>query len=117
MVHSLKLTMLQLMDTEFALKVRHKFVIAFQKWKQLNQLKSHNKVGDWVEVACEYAPGTCSYGGVGFIGAIETNEEGRISCTVSYILDKRIEKWVDPARITVTIMPYTTPPEGGCAPW
>jgi hypothetical protein len=30
MVHSLKLTMQQLMDTEFALKVRHTFVIAFQ---------------------------------------------------------------------------------------
>jgi hypothetical protein len=59
-----------------------------------------------VEVACEYAPGTCSDGGVGFIGAIETNEDGRISCTVSYILDKRLEKWVDPARIVVTIMPY-----------
>jgi hypothetical protein len=59
-----------------------------------------------VEVACEYAPGTCSDGGVGFIGAIETNEDGGISCSVSYILDKRIEKWVDPARITVTIMPY-----------
>ena len=59
-----------------------------------------------MEVACEYAPGTCSDGGVGFIGAITPDEAGKISCTVSYILDKRIEKWVDPSRITVTIMPY-----------
>jgi hypothetical protein len=61
------------------------------------------KVGDWVEVAYEYAPGTCSDGGVAFIMAIDYNEAGRANCTV---IDKRIEKFVDQARITVTIMPF-----------
>jgi hypothetical protein len=65
-----------------------------------------DKVGDWVEVAYEYAPGTCSDGGVAFIMAIEKNDSGRAICTVSYIIDSRIEKFVDQARITVTIMPY-----------
>ncbi len=64
------------------------------------------KVGDWVEVAYEYAPGTCSDGGVAFIMAIDKDESGRAICTVSYIIDSRIEKFVDQSRITVTIMPY-----------
>jgi hypothetical protein len=63
-------------------------------------------VGDWVEVAYEYAPGTCSDGGGAFIMAIAEDDAGRKICTVSYILDKRIEKYVDQARITVTIMPF-----------
>ncbi len=42
MVHALKPTMLALMDTVHAIKV-----------------------GDWVEVLYDYAPGTCSDGGVG----------------------------------------------------
>ncbi len=63
-------------------------------------------MGDWVEVAYEYAPGTCSDGGVAFIMSIVKDDSGRAICTVSYILDKRIEKFVDQSRITVTIMPY-----------
>jgi hypothetical protein len=70
-------------------------------------------VGDWVEVLYEYGPGTCSDGGVGTVAAIETTEEGKIYCTVGYVLDKRIETGIDSSRITVTItsMPYkdTTP--------
>jgi hypothetical protein len=38
--------------------------------------------------------------------AIADNDVGRKICTVSYILDKRIEQFVDQARITITIMPY-----------
>jgi hypothetical protein len=63
-------------------------------------------VGDWVEVLYEYGPGTCSDGGVGTVAAIETTEEGKIYCTVGYVLDKRIETGIDSSRITVTIMPY-----------
>ena len=60
-------------------------------------------MGDWVEVAYEYAPGTCSDGGVAFIMSINKDDSGRATCTVSYILDKRIERFVDQSRITVTI--------------
>jgi hypothetical protein len=35
-----------------------------------------------------------------------TTEEGKIYCTVGYVLDKRIETDIDSSRITVTIMPY-----------
>jgi hypothetical protein len=38
--------------------------------------------------------------------AIDKDDSGRAICTVSYILDSRIEKFVDQSRITVTIMPY-----------
>jgi hypothetical protein len=38
--------------------------------------------------------------------AIADDDAGRKFCTVSYILDKRTEKFVDQARITVTIMPF-----------
>ncbi len=66
------------------------------------------KVGDWVEVTYEYAPGTCSDGGVASIMAIDKDDSGRAICTVSYIIDSRIEKFVDQSRITVTItgIPY-----------
>jgi hypothetical protein len=47
------------------------------------------KVGDWVEVMCEYAPGSCSDGGVGEIMKIVWDDEDRAWCTVSYVLDKR----------------------------
>jgi hypothetical protein len=42
------------------------------------------KVGDWVEVLCEYAPGTCSDGGVGSIVKIERDADERTWCTVSF---------------------------------
>ena len=64
------------------------------------------KVGDYVEVLCEYAPGTCSDGGIGFIGKMDTGEDGTVYCTVSYVLDARIETRVEAHRITVTPMPY-----------
>ncbi len=38
-----------------------------------------NKVGDYVEVLCEYAPGTCgtcSDGGIGFIMKIDNDNDG-----------------------------------------
>ena len=44
--------------------------------------------------------------GVGTVASIETTEEGKIYCTVGYVLDKRIETGIDSSRITVTIMPY-----------
>ncbi len=83
MIHPLKPTMDQLLRTDHALKV-----------------------GDWVEVNCEYAPGTCSDGGVGEIMKINMDEDDRAWCTVSYVLDKRIETCIDQKRITVTIIPW-----------
>jgi hypothetical protein len=83
MVHELKPTMLQLEDSDRAIKV-----------------------GDYVEVLYEYAPGTCSDGGVGVIAAIHEDEGGKKTVTVGYVLDKRIEKGIDVSRITVTMMPF-----------
>jgi hypothetical protein len=83
MIHPLKPTMDQLLRTGHALKV-----------------------GDWVEIMCEYAPGTCSDGGVGEIMEISKDEDDRAWCTVSYVIDKRIETCIDQKRITVTIMPW-----------
>ena len=64
------------------------------------------KVGDWVEVLYEYAPGTCSDGGIGTIRSIDEDGDGNKWCSVAYVLDKRIETGIDLSRITVTIMPY-----------
>ncbi len=83
MVHNLKPTMQALMGT-------------------LNSIK----VGDWVEVLYEYAPGTCSDGGVGTIRSIDEDGDGNQWCSVAYVIDKRIETGIDLSRITVTIMPY-----------
>jgi hypothetical protein len=83
MVHCLKPTMQELMGTIHAIRV-----------------------GDWVEVLYDYAPGTCSDGGIGTIMALEKDAEGKQTCRVSYILDKRIETGLSLKRITVTMMPY-----------
>jgi hypothetical protein len=84
MVHKLKPTMLQLLDTERTIKV-----------------------GDWVEVMYEYAPGTCSDGGVGTVMAIvKDDEDGKAWLTVSYVLDYVDSELIDASRITVTMMPY-----------
>jgi hypothetical protein len=83
MVHRLKPTMDKLFGTHHAIKV-----------------------GDYVEVLCEYAPGTCSDGGIGCIAKMETSEGGIVYCTVAYVLDARIETRVEAHRITVTPMPY-----------
>jgi hypothetical protein len=83
MMHPLKPTMEKLLGTAHALKV-----------------------GDWVEVLYTYAPGLCSDGGIGEIYDIKYGEDGKPRCNVSYILDRRIEVDIDPARIMVTIMPY-----------
>ncbi len=64
------------------------------------------KVGDWVEVLSEYQPGTCSDGGIVAVMEIQRNDEHKAWCTVSYVLDKRIEAHIDQSRITVTIMTY-----------
>jgi hypothetical protein len=64
------------------------------------------KVGDYVEVLCEYAPGTCSDGGIGYIMNIDRDDDGLVYCTVSYVLDTRIETRIEANRITVTPMPY-----------
>jgi hypothetical protein len=53
MVHKLKPTMQQLLGIENAIKV-----------------------GDFVEVLYEYAPGTCSDGGVGIVSAISKDDKG-----------------------------------------
>jgi hypothetical protein len=83
MVHCLKPTMDKLMGTHHAIKV-----------------------GDYVEVLCEYAPGTCSDGGIGYIMSMDTDEDGHVFSTVSYVLDSRIETKIECNRITVTPMPY-----------
>jgi hypothetical protein len=83
MVHHLKPTMDKLLGTHHAIKV-----------------------GDYVEVLCEYAPGTCSDGGIGFIMNMDTDEEGQVFSTVSCVLDSRIETKIEANRITVTPMPY-----------
>ena len=83
MVHKLKPTMLQLEDSERAIKV-----------------------GDYVEVLYEYAPGTCSDGGVGVIAEIHECDEGIKTVTVGYVLDNRIERGIAVSRITVTMMPF-----------
>ena len=74
--------------------------------QDLMGMKNAIKVGDWVEGLYDYAPGTCSDGGVGEIMAIDEDEEGIRSCRVSYVLDKRIETGIALNRITVTVMPY-----------
>ncbi len=83
MIHPLKPTMEALLRTDHAMKV-----------------------GGWVEVLCEYAPGICSDGGVGEIMKIIRDDQDRVWCTVCYVRDKRIENGIDPKRITVTIMPW-----------
>ena len=83
MVHLLKPDMLSLMGTIHAIKV-----------------------GDWVEVQYEYAPGTCSDGGIGTVSAVNTDETGNVFCSVGYVLDKRIETGIEARRVTVTMMPY-----------
>ncbi len=83
MVHPLKPTMEKLVGTHHAIKV-----------------------GDYVEVLCEYAPGTCSDGGIGYIMNIEHDNDGLIYCTVSHVLDSRIETRIKAKKITVTPMPY-----------
>jgi hypothetical protein len=65
MIHHLKPRMDELLRTDHALKV-----------------------GDWVEVMCEYAPGTCSDGGVGEIMEISKDDDDRAWCTVSYVLSR-----------------------------
>ncbi len=51
-------------------------------------------------------PGSCSDEGVGEIMKFIRDDEDRAWCTVSYVLDKRIETGIDQKRITVTIMPW-----------
>jgi hypothetical protein len=82
MIHALKPTLASLLQTEYAVKV-----------------------GDWFEVLWEYAPGTCSDGGVGSIVEIIRDTNGRAWSTVCYVLDKLTETKIDQSRITVTIMP------------
>jgi hypothetical protein len=81
MIHPLKPTMKQLLDTEGQIKV-----------------------GDYVEVLYEYAPGTCSDGGVGVVVKIETDDDEKSWLTVSYVLDNRIETGIEESRITITMM-------------
>ncbi len=76
MVHKLKPTMQQLLDTERAIKVR-----------------------DWVEVLHEYAPSTCSDGGVGTVITITKDDNRKAWLTVSYVLDCRIETRIEESRI------------------
>jgi hypothetical protein len=83
MVHKLKPTLGKLLGTQHAIKV-----------------------GDWVEVLYEYAPGTCSDGGIGEVYEIRMDEAGTAWCNVAYVLHHRIEKDIHQSRITVTIMPY-----------
>ena len=64
------------------------------------------KVGDWVEVQYEYAPGTCSDGGIGTVSIISKDEADNVFCSVGHVLDKRIETGIEARRITVTMMPY-----------
>jgi hypothetical protein len=83
MVHKLKPTLGKLLGTQHAIKV-----------------------GDWVEVLYEYAPGTCSDGGIGEVFEIRMDEDDIAWCNVAYVLDHRIEKDIHQSRITVTMMPY-----------
>jgi hypothetical protein len=62
MIHPLKPTMEKLLRTDHAIKF-----------------------GDWVEVLYEYAPGTCSDGGVGSIMKITRDTDDRSWCTVSFV--------------------------------
>jgi hypothetical protein len=75
--------------------------------QQLQGTDNAIKVGDYVEVLYEYAPGTCSDGGVGTVSAIFKDGKGTTWCTVGYILDSRIETGIHhEGRITVTMMPF-----------
>jgi hypothetical protein len=73
---------------------------------QLEDSERAIKVGDYVEVLYEYAPGTCLDGGVGTIMEIHKDDAGRNTVTVNYVLDKRIETRIAVSRITVTMMPF-----------
>jgi hypothetical protein len=70
---------------------------------QLEDSERAIKVEDYVEVLYEYAPGTCSDGGVGTIMEIHKDDAGR---KVNYVIDKRIETRIAVSRITVTMMPF-----------
>jgi hypothetical protein len=83
MVHKLKPTLGKLLGTQHAIKVR-----------------------DWVEVLYEYAPGTCSDGGIGEIFQNWMKLALITWCDVAYVLDHCIEKYINQSRITVTMMPY-----------
>ncbi len=74
--------------------------------QQLFDTERAIKVGDWVEVLYEYAPGTCSDGGVGTVMAITKDEDGKAWLTVNYVLDCRIETRIEERRIPATMMPY-----------
>ncbi len=64
MVHLLKPHMLSLMGTIHAIKV-----------------------GDWVEVQYEYAPGTCSDGGIGTVSAVNTDHRVQLWCAQDHLLN------------------------------
>jgi len=74
-------------------------------------------VGEWVEILHEYAPGVCSDGGVGCIlevhQAVDPSESepalaDAMTIDVKYLLDGRVEKRINLARITVIPMPFVS---------
>jgi hypothetical protein len=81
-------------------------------WEEQKELEDV-KVGDWVEVAYEYMPGTCSDGGIGVITRLMTTDEGiwtvlTLFATVRYVLDNRKEHSVTMDRLTIIPMPFKT---------
>ena len=78
---------------------------------------SRLRVGEWVEVTYEYAPGVCSDGGVGCIKRVheaadpagtEPSLDDAMTVDVKYLLDGRTEKCIHLNRITVIPMPYVS---------
>jgi hypothetical protein len=81
-------------------------------WEE-RALLSTVSVGDGVEVAYDYMPGTCSDGGIGVITSLinlhddsDLREPDKLYATVKYIIGGRVEHSIEMNRLTVVRMPF-----------
>ncbi len=81
-------------------------------WEE-QKLLANVKIGDWVEVAYDYLPDTCSDGGIGVITALinvsddpEIRIPDELYATVRYVIGNRVEHSVEMKRLTVVPMPF-----------
>ncbi len=81
-------------------------------WEERALLATVN-VGDYVDVAYDYMPGTCSDGGIGVITALinlhdnpALRDPDKLYATVKYIIGGRVEHSIEMYRLTVVHMPF-----------
>ena len=74
---------------------------------------SNVNVGDYVDVAYDYMPGTCSDGGIGIITSLinlhddpAIREADKLYATVKYIIGGGVEHSIEMFRLTVVRMPF-----------